>query len=121
MNGYINEVSNITGNINETLNLSGTIKDDELKGSISEENKIRGVISAGLSVIGALSQTNSLIATLDTKTITYPLYDGEYIIIPGLEEQILNTKDRVTKENIEVKEIPYSETSNEYGYTITIA
>ena len=121
MNGTIINQSQITGIINNNYELKGTIRDNELKGSISGENKLIGEIRAGLSVVGTLNQSNQLIAILETSSISYPNYDGEYIITPRVEEQILETKNKITRENIEIKEIPYHETSNEYGYTITIA
>ena len=121
MNGVINDVSNITGTITNNLKINGTIKDNELKGSISSQNKITGIIRAGLSVVGTLNQINGLTAILETGSISYPNYDGEYIITPKVNEQILETKNKITRENIEIKEIPYRQTANEYGNTITIA
>ena len=121
MNGTIIRQSNITGIINDNYKLNGTIREDTITGSITGENKITGEIRAGLSVVGTLNPSNQLIAILETASISYPNYDGEYIITPRVDEQILETKNKITRENIEIKEIPYSETSNEYGYTITIA
>lgn len=121
MNGTIIKQSKITGVLNDNKILKGTIRDEEIKGSISSDNKLIGSIRAGVSVVGTLNPSGSLTAILNTGSISYPIYDGEYIITPRVEEQILETKNKITKENIEVKEIPYYENANEYGYTITIA
>lgn len=122
MNGTINTSFNINGTIQENLKLKGKINSKIIKGTIyNNQNKLKGTIQSGLSIVGTVSGNSNIFATIVPSTITYPNYDGEYIITPRVEEQILETKNKITRENIEVKEIPYSETSNEYGYTITIA
>lgn len=47
-------------------------------------------------------------------------YGGEYTIIPSIEEQSMNTKDKLLKENVTIEPIPYYETSNESGKTVYI-
>lgn len=48
-------------------------------------------------------------------------YEGIYDITPqAFQNQELYTKDKLLKENITVKEIPFFETSNQYGNTIYI-
>lgn len=122
MNGTINTSFNINGKIQENQELKGTINSNRIKGTIyNNQEKLIGTIQSGLSVVGTVSGNSSLVATIVPSTITYPNYDGDYIIIPQVNEQTLETKNKITRENIEIKEIPYSETSNEYGFTITIA
>lgn len=122
MNGTINTTLNINAIIQDNQEIKGKLNSKVVKGTIYDQNnKLKGTIQSGLSVLGSISGNDSLVATIVPSTITYPNYDGEYIIIPKVEEQILDTKNKITRENIEVKEIPYLETSNEYGYTITIA
>lgn len=121
MNGTINTSLNIKGVIQDNQELKGKLNSNRIEGTIHNQNKLIGTIQEGLYVVGTVSGNSSLIATIVPSTITYPNYDGEYIITPKVEEQVLETKNKITRENIEVKEIPYSETSNEYGYTITIA
>lgn len=50
-------------------------------------------------------------------------YEGEYVIIPlAYDQQILDTKDKLCRENIIVKEVPLWETSNlSGGNTVYIA
>ncbi len=122
MNGTINTSLNIKGIIQDNQELKGKLNSNRIKGTIyNSQEKLKGTIHSGLSVVGTVSGNNSLVATIVPSTITYPNYDGDYIVIPQVEEQILETKNKLTRENIEIKEIPYSETSNEYGFTITIA
>lgn len=47
-------------------------------------------------------------------------YEGEYTIIPSIEEQSMNTKDKLLKENVTIEAIPYYETSNVSGKTVII-
>lgn len=84
----------------------GSIKALEaLSGSISAESSLTG----GLSCVGGLSGKVSV-------TKEYDVYGGEYTVIPkAFEEQVLSTSNRVTKENVIVKEVPFYETSNDSG------
>lgn len=122
MNGTINTTLNINAIIQDNQEIKGKLNSKVVKGTIYDQNnKLKGTIQSGLSVLGSISGNDSLVATIVPSTISFPNYDGEYIITPKVEEQILDTKNKITRENIEVKKIPYLETSNEYGYTITIA
>ena len=49
-------------------------------------------------------------------------YDGEYFVIPkAFESTTLMTKNKVMENDVFVDEIPYDETSNEFGKTVVIA
>jgi hypothetical protein len=49
-------------------------------------------------------------------------YDGDYIITPKIEEQMMPTKDKVLTDNVVVKSIPiYRVTNQTGGTTIYIA
>lgn len=47
-------------------------------------------------------------------------YDGDYLVIPKVENQVLLTKQKFMKNNVEVLAIPYFEVSNDFGNTVTI-
>ena len=48
-------------------------------------------------------------------------YEGEYVVTSDPNEiQVLETKDKLMKENVTVLTIPYWETSNEFGTTCII-
>lgn len=50
-----------------------------------------------------------------------PNYEGEYNVIPRVNEQTLNTKDRSMVKDVKVEAIPYVEVTNVGGgYTATI-
>lgn len=42
-------------------------------------------------------------------------YKGEYEVTPKIAEQTLLTKNKILKENVKIKSIPYYETSNVSG------
>lgn len=44
-------------------------------------------------------------------------YDGSYEVVPTLEGQVLETKDKLLKNNVTVTGIPIFETSNNAGGT----
>ena len=48
-------------------------------------------------------------------------YLGPYLVIPKTVDQTLNTANKLMREDVTVTEIPYAETSNVYGTTVTIA
>lgn len=52
---------------------------------------------------------------------THDTYDGPYEVTPStLQEQTLETRDKILEEDVLVKKIPYWETSNEHGLTVYI-
>lgn len=51
----------------------------------------------------------------------YPKYEGDYIVIPKVYDQILDTDNRILLDDVTVKEITFSKTTNEKGgYTVQI-
>ena len=76
-----------------------------------EVENIKGKISAGINLTGSVQTTGGS---------ALPDYTGEYEITPTVEAQTLNTKNKTLRDDLEIKEIPYFETSNEYGNTIYI-
>lgn len=50
------------------------------------------------------------------------LYQGEYEVIPkAFEFQTLETKNKTLTQDVKVFEIPYAETTNTFGTTVSIA
>ncbi len=50
----------------------------------------------------------------------YETYDGEYTVIPTLENQTLATADKLMKQDVTVEKIPHYEVSNNAGGTTFI-
>ena len=55
------------------------------------------------------------------KLVEGETYTGEYIVTPNVFVQTLDTNNKLMTDDVTVLEIPYSEVSNLYGTTISIA
>lgn len=87
-------------------------------------DRVKGTLSSIGSLKGSLSTENTITAALTLKvveTVSHQIYDGDTVIIPSTSDIILETADKVVKDDILVKEIPTYETSNEYGVSFIIA
>lgn len=58
--------------------------------------------------------------TVDMMQIRGEQYEGAYEVTPSIEEQILQTAEKVMKDDLKIKEIPYAEVSNPAGGTTVI-
>lgn len=55
-------------------------------------------------------------------TSALPKYDGDYVVTPKVTEQMMPTKDKVMRDDVTVRAIPYFDVSNPAGgKTIYIA
>lgn len=117
MHGTLNE-SNLIGILTDDSEISASLSDGTLNGTISSTLNISGSLSYN-TIIGKL-ESDDLIGTLNIGGGSFPDYGGSYDIIPQVDEQTLQTKNKVLRENMLIEGIPYFETSNEYGYTIYI-
>lgn len=50
-----------------------------------------------------------------------PYYEGDYEVIPEVVSQTLETRNKIMRDDVTVREIPYYEVSNESGLTVYIA
>lgn len=76
-----------------------------------------GVLTGTLSAVSALSGSISVAQTTpDIIVSEYPDYSGEYTVIPDpSQDQVLNTKNKTLRNDLEIKKIPYFETGNPQG------
>ncbi len=83
-----------------------------LSGTISGEDTLRGKLSDETGLNGNICVTKE-----------YNTYTGEYEVTPkAFTPQVLETANKVMKENVTIAEVPYWETSNESdGTTAYIA
>lgn len=52
---------------------------------------------------------------------SHEYYHGSYLVVPKFEDQVLNTDEKLMKDNFTVKEIPVAKVHNPSGgYTVTI-
>ncbi len=78
-------------------------------GSINALETLSGSIVAEVSLSGILSCAGGLSGKVSV-TKEYDDYEGEYKIIPKtFAEQVLPTSNRVLKEDVIVKEVPFYE------------
>ena len=84
-------------------------------GSINALETLSGSIAADVSLSGILSCAGGLNGRVSV-TREYDVYSGEYQVVPkAFEQQVLPTSNRVLKEDVVVKEVPFYETSNDSG------
>lgn len=55
------------------------------------------------------------IENIETLSQDYEIWNGNYTVTPAIIDQILDTQGKVMRNNVVVKEIPYSEVSNTSG------
>jgi len=116
--------SNITlnGTINPVLSLNGKVNNNlSLKGEISNREALKGKISSGLSVLGTIISNNTLNGSITIGgSASLPDYSGSYEITPKVDSQTMATQNKIMRRNVNIKGIPYFETSNLYGNTVYI-
>ena len=98
---YDIQLTKVTGEVDTFI----TNALETLSGSIVAEVSLSGILSCAGGLSGKVSVTKE-----------YDDYEGEYKIIPKtFAEQVLPTSNRVLKEDVIVKEVPFYETSNDSG------
>lgn len=100
----IKALGTLTGLISPECTLSGKLS-------------VTGGLSGELSVIGGLSGELSVMTEKK-----YDEYYGDYEVVPAaFNTQTLETANKVLRDDILVKEVPFFETSNDSGVTVYIA
>jgi hypothetical protein len=85
-------------------------------GDVKTNASVQGYVSASpLSISADVSLGRVAIIHSDL-----PDYEGEYEVTPAIEAQILNTKNRTMRDDLDIKKIPYYDVANPYGRTIYI-
>lgn len=112
-NTLVPKVLDVIGGSNLDTSDATATSDDILKGKTAyvNEEKVIGTIEI---FDGEIENGVEIPNTVDG-------YEGDYSIIPSTENQILDTQNKLLKQNIEIKAIPYTETENSAGgITVTI-
>lgn len=83
-------------------------------------SKISGIILDVPKITGDVRKDSRVSGELGINTvalgISYPSYDGKYVVTPSAEANItLETKKKLLHEDIKVNKIPYFEVSNNAG------
>lgn len=91
-------------------------------GVVYTEDTLHGKIVSGGDIQGRLKAEGVLIGEVGFPHCDYPLpYDGDYEVTPRSFEQYLDTNDKYMRDDVTIKQIPYYETSNDFGTTCYIA
>lgn len=117
------------GSQNKSLK-SATLNSDHLEGKVSSSSKIIGSLFNNTFLTGEVIQKNSIVGqVIETKEINGELsaaytistgpggepYQGNYAVVPKVEQQMLSTKGKTMLDNVVVYKIPYFEVSNNSG------
>lgn len=90
-------------------------------GVIYTEDTLSGTIKDGGQIQGRLQSEGVLIGEVGFPHCDYPkAYDGDYDVTPRSYAQTLDTNDKYMREDVTIRQIPYYETSNDFGETIYI-
>lgn len=82
---------------------------------------ITGTLQTNINITGILTPNTNLSGTIISGEGTHrSYYNGSYEVIPKVDSQTLETKEKIMADDLEISSIPYFETSNQYGYTIYI-
>lgn len=88
-------------------------------GSLTPMATISGSLSsANITMSGSLSVVDKLegqMSVPDKLKDDFDIYTGEYAVNPSFNKQILNTKNKVMTEDVEIERITVSVTSNTSG------
>ena len=82
------------------------------------DGKLTGRLTGLVNVKGKLAVVQTVSGFLTNAGVIYrpiPAYEGDYIVTPKIDEQILETKDLRMTDDVTVKEIPYAEVTNPVG------
>lgn len=76
------------------------------------------------NLVGILRKRQSMVGSAHINTVVspdLPIYAGTYEVTPDTKEQTLPTANKVMREDLTIKKIPYAEVSNSSGgTTVTI-
>lgn len=77
---------------------------------------MRVSIRAAGTISGSLTPRGNVSGTLNyAKSKPLPYYEGEYVITPTFEKQVLETKQKSLSDNVTVEKITTLEVDNEAG------
>ena len=89
---------------------------------VEAENAEIGVVSSSYDLdLTESSYTLDLGEVIEVQYVGGDVYDGDYVVVPKTETQVLPTRSKVMADDVTVKEVPFFQTSNTYGDTVYIA
>ena len=100
--------------IEPAATLTGSIVCHSLYASVVEEKELIGEIAADKTVSIDHTCDGVISGTISVPT-NYEAYDGEYKVTPAVHEQTMATNQKVMKDDVTIKKIPYYDVSNQAG------
>ena len=92
-----------------------------MEGFISlQEGTLIGKISSRNAILLGKIQSNMTLNGKVTISSGHEYFNGDYEVIPKIESQSLETKDKLMSKDVLIKSIPYYEVSNPAGGTTFI-
>lgn len=90
---------------------------DEIIGYLSSTWRLKGSLSpVTSSMAGSLSEPEQITGDISIPEVILPdYYEGDYNVTPHFSEQVLETEDKVMRDDVTILEIPVVRTSNPYG------
>lgn len=83
---------------------------------------IHAVIKMGGGISATIKKGGGITAAIGKGNGDYPIYSGEYEVAPTLEEQRLETANKLLKDDVKIKAISrYDVTNTAGGTTVYIA
>lgn len=83
---------------------------------------INAVIKTGGGISAAIGKSGGITAAIGKGGGSYPEYSGKYEVTPTLEEQRLETANKLLKDDVKIKAISrYDVTNTAGGTTVYIA
>ena len=83
---------------------------------IDNQAKITGELSVENTLQGSLTGDTTLVGYLNVPTaVDAEVYKGLYVVDPSFDEQILETKHKMMKDNVTIEPIFVSKTTNLSG------
>lgn len=86
-------------------------------GSLTPMATISGSLSSvNAEITGKLSGTGGIAGQINVpERIDAEVYDGDYIVYPRFDEQTLETKNKLMKDDVTINEIAVSKVTNPQG------
>ena len=85
-------------------------------GGVIQTARITGRLSVAGTITGRLSALESLSGKMNIpEVVGVTLYDGEYVVSPDFEGSILETKDKLLRQDVTVNPIEVQTVSNLSG------
>ena len=94
----------------------------EIRGIVYTDERITGTVRSNGTVRGKVASDGMISGIVNYRQChEVPVYSGNYVVVPKTHEQFLATQNKLMAEDVDVKAIPYFETSNVSGTTVYIA